>query len=286
MIVLSTGSLYNYGTARVFSLAAETGYDGVEVLVDGRWDTRDHTYLRRLSSDYSLPIVALHSPFVPDVQGWPPDQLGQLERTVALAQELGVRLVVAHLPLRVYGLMGYLQFLGYRRFLLPIPWPRRESYYYFVREGRTKEIESSTGVIVALENMPVGRVLGLPINPFWFNRPEELGRFPHLTLDTTHLATWGFNPTEIYERLKGRVVHVHLSNFDGREHRSPPDGNLRLARFLRYLADSGYSGAVSVESAPDAMSAEDEEKCRGALQRALAFCREHFAVGRISPANG
>ena len=85
MILLSTGSLYNYGLARVFAMAAEAGFDGVEVLVDGRWDSRDPSYLKRLSQEHGLPIAVLHSPFVPGIQGWPAGQLRRLERTVALA---------------------------------------------------------------------------------------------------------------------------------------------------------------------------------------------------------
>ena len=280
MIILSTGSLYNYGLGRVFALAAETGYDGIEVLIDGRWDSRDPSYLRRLASDHDLPIEALHCPFVNDVQGWPRDQLGRLERTVALAQELGVSLVVAHLPFRFCALAGQLNFFGYHRFLLPIPWPRLEKYYYFLRGGFLEKMESSTGVIVAMENMPARRLLGLSFNAYWFNHPKKLSHFRHLTLDTTHFGTWGVNLAQVYELLRDRVVHVHLSNFDGqREHLSPPDGHLQLASLLNHLAHRGYPGAVSVESAPDALEAEDEARCRRALERALAFCRKHLAVG-------
>ena len=38
--LFSTGSLYRYGTARCFEFAARAGFDGVEVMVDDRWDTR------------------------------------------------------------------------------------------------------------------------------------------------------------------------------------------------------------------------------------------------------
>ena len=69
VIALSTGSLYTYGTARVFELAARAGYDGVEVLVDHRRDTHQPGYLRRLVAEFAQPIVALHSPFVIDVPG-------------------------------------------------------------------------------------------------------------------------------------------------------------------------------------------------------------------------
>ncbi len=276
MIVLSTGSLYTYGINRVFAMAAETGYDGIEVLIDGRRDTHDAAYLRRLSAEYKLPIVALHSPFAPNIHGWPHDQFGRMERTLALAKDLSVPLVVIHLPLRLYFITGRLNLFGNRRFLLPIPWPRRDQFYYFLRDGSLRKLESSAGITVAVENMPSRRFLGSSVNPFWFNSPRELCRFPHLTLDTTHLATWGYDPVAVYDFLKQRVVHVHISNFDGNEHRSPPDGNLSLDKFLRRLAEEQYQGIVTVEASPDALDADDEGKCRIALKKALLFCRDHF----------
>jgi sugar phosphate isomerase/epimerase len=124
--------------------------------------------------------------------------------------------------------------------------------------------------------MPAHRILRWRINSYDFNSVTEIARFPHLTLDTTHLGTWGMDPLAVYDRLRERVAHVHLSNFDGREHRSPPDGHLPLAELLRRLARDGYQGAITVETAPDALDAEDEAECLTALRRALAFCREHF----------
>jgi len=279
VIALSTGSLYSYGTARVFELAAEAGYDGIEVLVDHRWDGRQPDYLRRLSDNYGLPIVVVHSPFVVHVPDWPDDQLGRLRRTVELAQEVGAATIVTHLPFRLYAIMGHWH--GYRphRFFLPLPLPRREPYYHFLREGRVAELEAETGITIAVENMPSKQILGRRINGYWFNTPAELLRFPHLTLDTTHLGTWGLDPLVVYEQLRERVVHVHLSNFDGREHRSPPDGRLPLAELLRTLARDGYEGVVTVETAPDALDAADEPECLVALRRALAFCRDNFVKG-------
>jgi sugar phosphate isomerase/epimerase len=278
MILLSTGSLYNYDLSRVFRLAAEIGYDGVEVMVDTRWDSRDPRQLKRLSRDYALPIQALHSPFVPGIQDWPGDQLGRLRRTVALAATLGVPVVTVHLPLRLCGAEGRFHGLGNRRFLIPLPWPRKEPFFHFLQDQGLSRMEETAHVRICLENMPMGRILGMPVNAYWFNHPEELLRFPHLTLDTTHLATWGMEPTAVYELLRERVCHVHLSNFDGREHRLPPDGHLSLSCLLRRLHADGYPGAVSVETDPDALDAGDEKRCRESLDRSLAFCREHYGV--------
>lgn len=275
MIALSTGSLYTYGIARVFDLAARAGFDGIEVLVDDRWDTREPAYLRQLSAEFALPIVAVHNPFASRVADWPDDQLGRLRLTVSLARDIGAPVVVAHLPWRIHALMGHVHAYRLRHFRLPLPIPRREPYYGFVTDGLAA-MEEETGIIVAVENMPASSLLGLKINPCWFNSPPELERFAHLTLDTTHLGTWGLDPLTIYKRLGERVSHVHLSNYDGREHRSPPDGCLGLAGLLQALARDGYRGAVTVECHPDALDAGDEGRCLAALRRAQSFCRAHY----------
>ena len=80
MIALSTGSLYTYGTARVFELAAKAGYDSIEVLTDHRWDSRQSGYLRRLSADHGLPIAVVHSPFALEVADWPAGGLERIEK--------------------------------------------------------------------------------------------------------------------------------------------------------------------------------------------------------------
>ena len=76
MLALSTGSLYTYGLDRVFDLAKEAGFDGIEVLVDGRWDTRQDDYLKHLMDRHGLPVVSLHSPFhLIRVPGWEQDSI-------------------------------------------------------------------------------------------------------------------------------------------------------------------------------------------------------------------
>jgi sugar phosphate isomerase/epimerase len=80
---------------------------------------------------------------------------------------------------------------------------------------------------------------------------------------------------EVYEGLKDRIVHVHLSDFDGKEHRLPGTGHLPLAALLRRLHRDGYQGAVSLEVGPEVLEAEDESQVLAHLDRALRFFREH-----------
>jgi sugar phosphate isomerase/epimerase len=276
---LSTGSLYTYGIARVFELAAQAGFDAIEVLADHRWDSRQPNYLRRLSQENGLPVVAVHSPFIIlGTPGWPSDPVGRLERSVGLAQELGAPVVVAHLPLRVRALS--ITMLGSRKsMLLPIPFSGEHDYLDFLLNGLSR-FEAEQGILVGVENLPFRRILGRSVNVHHLNRPEALATLPHLTLDTTHVGTWGMDLLEVYEQLKERVVHIHLSNFNGREHRLPQDGHLPLTTLLQRLCQDGYSGAVTLELDPEPLQAEDEAQVLEHLTRLMRFCREHLGGRR------
>jgi sugar phosphate isomerase/epimerase len=276
-IALSTGSLFTYGIARVFELAAEAGFDAVEVLADQRWDSRQPAYLRRISTDTGLPIAAVHNPFKAFVPGWPSDSLGRLQETVALAHGVGAAVVVAHLPLRTRG--ARVEFFGIGRgaLLLPIPLGGEKVYRDFLLNGLAS-FEEEQGIKIAVENMPARRFLGRRLNIHWLNDMEALSSMPHLTLDTTHIGTWGYDLLAIYERLRSRIAHVHLSNFNGQEHRRPEDGHLPLADLLRRLQQDGYEGAVSLEMGPEVLQAEDEELVRDHLRQAMRFC--HESMGR------
>ncbi len=278
-LCLSTGSLYTYGLVRVFEMAAGVGFDGVELLVDARWDTRHPAYVRRLAEAYELPIAAVHSPFVGSVPGWPDDQLGRLDRTVTLAHELGADTVVTHLPQAFVGITVTLHGAHHRRFSLPVRWRRLGPYDLLLRDNMA-EFERVRQITVCVENMPAQRLLGLRMNAYRFNDLDQMARFPHVVLDTTHLATWGVDPLAAYVALRRNVVHVHLSNYDarsGRGHHSPVDGDLPLAELLQRLARDGYSGAITVEADPATLDAHDPSACAAKLRRALSFCRENLS---------
>jgi sugar phosphate isomerase/epimerase len=272
MIALSTGTLYTFGIARVFGLTARAGFDAIEVLIDQRWDTRQGAYLRQLSSDHGLPIASMHNPFIPHISGYPSDPTEQLMATVRLAHELDVDTVVVHLPLRV----GYVEIRGHeRRVILPtLPSPYRRLRRWM--EYELPGFETATGVRLCVENMPAHRFLGWRFNPCWWNTVKEWSRFPHLTLDTTHLGTWGLDPLVVYRQIKARVCHLHLSNFNGEEHRRLEDGPLRLAELLREMRADSYQGAIVVELDPSAIATDDEARLIEQLRAQLAFCRNHF----------
>ena len=269
--IFSTGSLYTYGTERCFELARDAGFDGVEVLVDMRYDTRQPDFLRRLMDRYQLPIKAVHSPFVPFVPNWPNDDPGRIAEAVKVAEAVHARVVVHHLPMRRGWVATH---IGRRRRVFRFPYPDRDAgYRRWLLEGYA-ELQASTDVALCIENMPARRWLGRDRNLFQWNSPEEIVRFPSLTLDTTHLGTWGLEPADIYPRLNGQVRHVHLSNFNGREHRRPEDGRLHLGRLIDQLVADKYKGVVCLELDPGALAAgESDKRLVAQLERSLDLCR-------------
>jgi sugar phosphate isomerase/epimerase len=276
LVVLSTGSLYTYGIRRVFELAREIGFDGLEVLVDQRPDTFQPHYLRRLMQEQGLPILALHSPFLP-APSWERGNLARVRRTVTLAQEVGAGVVIAHLPDRISRIV--VQFLwgeGHHA-VLPVPWGGDREWLGFI-QGSLAQLEAATGVTIAVENMPAGRIGPFRLDRRWLNTAQEMEIIPHITLDTTHLGTWGRDPLTFYERLKDRIAHVHLSNFNGEEHRLLDDGDLPLGQLLERLKGDGYKGLITFETNPNALEAEDEAHVRRNLHRNLGFCRQHLAM--------
>jgi sugar phosphate isomerase/epimerase len=258
---LSTGSLYTYSLDRVFALAAEAGFDGIEVLVDPRFDTRQPIYLRRLMERYGLPILSVHAPFrLRRLAAWPKTQPESIAATAELARAVDAGIIIVHLP----------------------HW-RERAYFQWLRNDLRGWQQAHPNPVVAVENMPLKWIRWWPIAPLevWrMNGLEEWGAFPHLTLDTTHLGTKGLNPLMVYERVRERVVHVHLSNArrKGRrvqEHRRLEDGFLPLGALIGRLARDGYDGIATVELGPEALEAEDEEKARFHLRQQIAFCRQH-----------
>jgi len=274
--IFSTGSLYTYGTERSFAFAAEAGYDGIEVMVDDRWDSRQAAYLQTLIDRYGLPIVAVHSPFR-NVPGWPADQPALIAKSVQLAETVGASVVIHHLPNRLD--FAHIRIGSWQRQWPIGERPADQRYRQWLEDGY-RTLQEQTAVRLCIENMPARKWGGRKLNRHQWNTVDAISRFPSLTLDTTHLATWGLDPVATYQQWGARVGHIHLSNYNGREHRRPEHGELDLEAFVKTVADSPYSGAVSLELHPDALGAGKEDAHVVTLMRgSLNHCRA-WATGQ------
>jgi sugar phosphate isomerase/epimerase len=64
----------------------------------------------------------------------------------------------------------------------------------------------------------------------------------------SHLALAHTRPEEL-RRLKGKAIHVHLSDCDGKVHGDLPPGRgvVNFGPYLREIKELGIDGAISIE---------------------------------------
>jgi sugar phosphate isomerase/epimerase len=248
-VIFSTGSLWPFGLDRVYGWAAEAGYDGVEVMMDDRWDTHQDFYLAGMQERHGLPILALHPPIGEGVWRLPAGET--LIRAARLANRVGIPLVVAHPP---------------------PPGRTLERW----RKGALAEARAQGEARVAVENMPRNR------RSFVVRRgscyfPEHLRGVGDVTLDTSHVGASRLDLLETYAKLKDQLRHVHLSDSDltgGDQHRLPGKGKLPLKELLGRIGADGYPGAISLELKPWPLGTPDPETILERMKGALEYARE------------
>jgi sugar phosphate isomerase/epimerase len=134
-VALSTASTWPEPIAVAFQLAADLGYDGVEVMVWADAVSQDITAVAALADRYRIPVLALHAPCLLISQRvWAANPTVRLQRSVQAATELGAGIVVVHPPFR---------------------WQQE----YATSFGQqVAALEASSGLAIAVENMfPVRR---------------------------------------------------------------------------------------------------------------------------------
>ena len=249
-VIFSTGSLHPFGLDRVYAWAAEVGFDGVEVMMDERWDTHQHAYINDLSEEHGIPVLALHPPIYRGA--WRLDAEETLVRSAGLSGKIGGPVVVAHPP----------------------PPGRPLARWSAGALARAREI----GVPVAVENMPKNSSEGkFTVRRKSCYKPEHFAGLGDVTIDTSHVGASGIGLLEFWEGLKDQLRHVHLSDSDlsgGDQHRLPGKGKLPLKEFLVGVAESGYAGAVSLELKPWPLGTPHPEVILKRMKAALEFTRD------------
>lgn len=255
-VALSSASVYPEPTAKAFELAAELGYDAVEVMVGIDPVSQDADALKRLSDGYGVAVCAVHAPCLLITQRvWGTEPWPKLQRSADMAQALNAQTVVVHPPFR---------------------W--QPNYARSFVEG-IAALAEHTGVAFAVENMYPWRASRQQMQvytPGWNPVDHD---FPHVTVDLSHSAVAGDDPLEMVHRLGPRLRHVHMSDASGSskdEHLVPGRGTQPCAELLELLAVEDYSGCVVLEI--------NTRKCstrvarRSDLAESLAFTRLHLAT--------
>ena len=100
-MALSTASCYPETCTTAFEMAADLGFDGVEVMVWTDPVSQDPDALRGLSDRFGVPVLAIHAPCLLLTQRvWSTDPWTKLLRAQVAAERVGAGTVVVHPPFR------------------------------------------------------------------------------------------------------------------------------------------------------------------------------------------
>jgi sugar phosphate isomerase/epimerase len=258
-MLFSTAAFFGRPLDETCRTIAEAGFDGIEVMVTKDPASQDPIRMRETAQRHGLTIGAIHAPSLLLTRRiWGTDPVAKIYRSIEVAEEAEVGVVVMHPPFRWQR--------GYRRWL----------------DDRLPGLEQRTGVTLAIENMFPVRVGDRGVR-FHSNQDlEELDGLEHLALDTSHAAVAGHDPTEVRRRFGDRVRHVHLSDNAGKgwdSHLPPGEGVLDLDGFLDDLSASGFDGSISLEVDLRRV-ASNPERLREVMVGMRERCEARLAVAR------
>jgi sugar phosphate isomerase/epimerase len=227
MFLLSTSSLAGYGLHRIFSLAKQAEFDGIDISVDfDQYDSYDAVYIDSLIASTDLPVMSITAPA---------RRLNkkQCDQILALASELGVQLVNLHPPHRL---------------------DRERDWFGEYLQVVAKKYPNITMNII---NAPPKTWLFV-ISEYGDARPETIKK---ITAHTA-LSIENVDPESGVDLMKTLILLgstmglVYLSDKDdGKVGLFPGEGTMPLESLLIKLRDIDYSGHFALTVDPKALLA-------------------------------
>ena len=253
-VALSTASVWPEPIPAAFELAAELGYDGVEVMVWADPVSQNVAAVAALAIRYQMPVLAVHAPCLLITQRvWAADPAVRLDRAVQAAAEWGAGTVVVHPPFR---------------------WQRDYAAGF---AEQVAMLEAASGVNIAVENMFPVRRGRLEMSSYVPSPDPTDAGYEHYTLDLSHTATARVDALAMAGRMGGQLVHLHLADGTGAprdEHLVPGRGTQPCAEVCQALAKGNFPGTVVVEVST--RRARNRPERRALLSEALLFARLHL----------
>ncbi|WP_260193360.1 sugar phosphate isomerase/epimerase family protein [Actinophytocola gossypii] len=251
---VSTASVWPQTATTAFQLAAELGYDGVEVMVWADPISQDPAALRRRSRQTGVPVLAVHAPCLLITQRvWSPKPEERLRRSVEAARDLDAPTVVVHPPFR---------------------WQKRYADGF---ADLVASLEEESGVAIAVENMFPVRRFNREVSAFQPSiDPTDVGH-RNYTLDLSHTAASGADALTLAKRMGDNLTHLHLADGTGLprdEHLVPGRGGQPCGEVCEWLAARGGQAQVVVEI--NTRRARGQADRATDLAEALLFARLHL----------
>lgn len=272
---LFTAAFSKYPIQRAFKVAAECGYDGIEI-----GGFRPHAYpqdlkdggaaeIRKLSQEYGLPIVS----YAPENNGSPYSLVfqdkGMNSESIEyfkLALDMSVEIGSSYCMLAC-------NHPGYGR-------DKQQVKELFIQNlALLSEYACSIGQTIILEPVTPfeGTIITTSDDVAWALKEVNSPALKAM-LDLACPITVGEPVSEYFEKLGKDLRHIHFidASSTSENHLIPGDGEIDFDRLVPYLKKAGYDGYISLElfsmyeNEPDFSAQRGYEVLRGMLDKANA----------------
>lgn len=226
------------GTAYGIRMTKEIGFDTIDIFADPLdIDVKERRLIKQECDNVGLPIVSIACVATGLVDFNPSVQRFSLQRCRAYLD-----LVYEYEAKNLLLVLG--EYIWEQQVI-----PPKEQWATAVKNCQELgKYAADLGVQIALELEPFKLSL--------VNNVDSMVRFidevnhpaVRANIDVSHLQLSNTKPEEL-RRLKGKAIHVHLSDCDGKVHGDLPPGRgvVNFGPYLREIKALGIDGAVSIE---------------------------------------
>jgi len=237
-LINSAWAQANQDTAYGIRMTKEIGFDTIDIFTDPLdIDIKERKLIKRECDKASLPIVSVACVAVGVVDFNPSVQRFHMQRTRAFLD-----LVCEFDAKNLLLVLG--EYIWEQQVI-----PPKEQWQIAVKNLRELgDYAGNLDVQIALELEPFKLSL--------LNNVDNMVRFiddvnhpaVRANIDVSHLELAHVKPEEL-RRLKGKAIHVHISDCDGKVHGDLPPGRgvMNFEPYLREIKALGIEGAMSIE---------------------------------------
>lgn len=222
-LVFATGSIFRgYDFEENFALAKKAGYDGVDYLASLKDLIQFPTHILEYSRKYNIPILTVHQPIW--LVFFSPDILFPFMAKLAAG--------FPNLILTNHHLSGVINLTKNPNHVQKL-----------INIGKKYNVKFS------LENNPTE----MRFYPAVTHRPDSFAKFMRennfpITMDTSHLATHGYDIVTFFSQNHSRIELIHVSDFkSGKQHLPLGEGTLPLQKLFKEIKEKKWNKTIVFE---------------------------------------
>ena len=250
-LLLSTDTLPNYWLDLIFSIAKDSGFDGVDLAIRKGFDAWDEEYVQKLSLEYDMPVYIIQTS----------SKLNQkeLDKALDLCQATNADTICINAP-KITDFKAY----------------------DFITDNLKNYKENNSDINFTILNPKNSKLFALPIPEYRFNNIIDIVKKydAYVWLDISNIDIDSFE-SEFIRKIDDyapyiSVIYLSDKAKDGKSHMVPWEGSLDLQTFLKRLKKSWYKRPISIKIDFKPTELSNKEKLKRQLKKVKSFYEKNF----------